>query len=127
MSPVGIRVLLDENVPQAVAAWLSQARPDWQISHTNEVGLGGHSDAEVLDWARENCAVIITFDEDFADVRTCPLGAHSGVVRLRVWPTTIEETQAALSRLFATVPDADILGNLVIVDQHAIRVRRPSP
>ena len=121
-----IRVLLDENVPQAVAVWLSQTRPDWYVSHANEVGLAGRTDPEVFQWAQTNCAVIVTFDEDFADMRTCPLGGHSGVIRLRVWPTTIEKTQAALSRLLAKVPDADIPGNLIIIDHNTVRVRRPS-
>jgi len=126
VTSIGPRVLLDENVPQAVAVWLSQERPDWRVSHTSEVGLDGRPDTEILEWARVNCAVVITFDEDLADRRTCPLGTHSGVIRLRVWPTTIEETQTALSRLLANVVDEDIPGSLIIIDQNAIRVRRPS-
>jgi predicted nuclease of predicted toxin-antitoxin system len=124
VSSPGIRVLLDENVPQTVAAWLSQARPDWRVSHTNEVGLSGRSDIEILQWARENCAVVITFDEDLADRRTCPLGTHCGVIRLRVWPTTVEETQAALSRLLTRAADTDIPGSLIIINQRDIRIRR---
>jgi hypothetical protein len=53
-----------------------------------------------------------------------PAGSHAGVVRLRVWPTTIEETETALRRLFESVPDEELLGSLVIVDREKIRVRR---
>jgi predicted nuclease of predicted toxin-antitoxin system len=66
----------------------------------------------------------VTFDEDFADQRSFPMGSHSGIIRLRVWPTTIEEIQDALERLLAEVPDAELAGALVIIDRDAIRVRR---
>jgi hypothetical protein len=61
------------------------------------------SDREVFDWAQARQAIIIIFDEDFADQRSFPVGGHHGVVRLRVWPTTIEETQDALERLLGEV------------------------
>jgi hypothetical protein len=47
-------------------------------------------------------------DEDFADARMCPAGSHAGVVRLRVWPTRIEETETALRRLLEPVADKDL-------------------
>ena len=72
--------------------------------------------------AQDNQAIVITFDEDFADLRTFPVG-HAGVIRLRVWPTTIEETQDGLSRLFAEVSVDEIEGALVIVDRTKIRIR----
>ncbi len=49
------------------------------------------------------------------------MGSHAGIIRLRVWPTTIEETQDALERLLAEVPDAELAGALVIIDRDAIR------
>ena len=67
---------------------------------------------------------MITFDEDFADARMYPVGSHAGVVRLRVWPATIENTEAALARLFDSVAEEELRGSLVIVDQTKIRVRR---
>jgi len=53
-----------------------------------------------------------------------PAGSHAGVVRLRVWPTTIENTESALARVFDSVPDEHMQGSLVIVDAAKIRVRR---
>ena len=45
-------------------------------------------------------------------------------IRLRVWPTTIEETQDALERLLGEVPDEELARALVIVDRETIRIRR---
>ena len=96
----------------------------WEVRHVNDVGLRGATDATIFRWAQNDGSLVITFDEDFADARMYPAGSHAGVVRLRVWPTTIENTEAALKRLFDSVADEDLPGSLVIVDQKRIRVRR---
>lgn len=121
--PEPFAVLLDQNVPKAVATWLRELRPPWDVHHATEVGLAGRSDREVFDWAQAHQAIIITFDEDFADRRSFPVGGHYGVVRLRVWPTTIEETQDALERLLGEVSISELSGALVIVGPTRIRVR----
>jgi predicted nuclease of predicted toxin-antitoxin system len=121
--PEALAVVLDQNVPRAVAAWLRTLRPSWQVHHAAEVGLARHTDRELFEWAQPRRAIIITFDEDFADQRSFPVGRHHGVVRLRVWPTTIEEVQNALGRLLAELADETLPGALVIIDRNRIRVR----
>lgn len=124
MPDPGLSILLDQNVPQQCTSWLQGQRPVWTVRHVNSVGLMGRPDSEVFRWAQANRAVIVTFDEDFADARTFPLGAHHGIIRLRVWPTTLEATVAALQRVLDQVPEADLAGSLIIVDNHHIRLRR---
>jgi predicted nuclease of predicted toxin-antitoxin system len=124
-----LSVLLDQNVPRPVAVWLRGLKPLWTVYHVKEVGLDGKPDQEIFAWAQEHRAIVITFDEDFADQRSFPVGLHYGVVRLRVWPTTIEETENALARLFSEVSEHELSGALVIIDRARIRVRagkRPS-
>lgn len=122
-----LAVLLDQNVPRAIASWLQETKPSWAIHHAAAVGLAGKSDREVFQWAQSQRALIVTFDEDFADRRSFAVGEHHGIVRLGVWPTTVEETQAALGRLLAEVGEGELSGALVIIDRNRIRVRaRPS-
>ena len=121
--PEALALLLDQNVPSAIAMWLRTLKPSWVVAHTSEVGLSGKSDEEIYRWAQRRQAVIVTFDEDFADHRSFPVGMHHGVVRLRIWPTTTEETQRALERLLAEVSDSELSGALVIVGRSVIRVR----
>ena len=121
--PESLAVLLDQNVPRAVAAWLRSRRPAWTVFHVSEVGLDSQPDARVFQWAQERRAVIFTFDEDFADIRAFPVGVHHGIVRLRVWPTTIEETLNALGRLLEEITDDELAGALVIVGRTRIRIR----
>ena len=65
----------------------------------------------------------VTSDKDFADQRSFPVGEHYGVIRRRVWPTTVEEIQNAIARLLSVVADSELGGALVIVGQHNIRIR----
>ena len=116
-------VLLDQNVPLDVAAWLKMKKPNWLVFHAKEESLDKKSDLELFNWALDHEAAIITFDEDFADQRSFPVGTHFGVIRLRVWPTTIEETQNALQRLLDEATDDEIYGSLVIIDRSRIRIR----
>lgn len=122
--PESLTLLLDQNVPRAIAQWLRTHRPHWTIYHTSEVELSGRPDEEIFAWAQRRQAVIVTFDEDFADQRAFPVGSHAGIIRLHVWPTTIEETQQALGRLLAEVPDEELAHALVIIDRETIRIRR---
>ena len=123
----GIRILLDQNVPLSVRRWLRAKSEIWQIVHTSDVGLQGESDAEVFTWAQNNGYLIITFDASFADGRSFPVGRHYGVVRLRVWPTTIEETVLALGRLIDETEVSSLSGSLVIVGRRSIRIRPGLP
>jgi len=118
-------ILLDQNVPRLVVPWLEQLQPNWRVVHTSELGLSGATDSAVLEWAQDRGAIVVTFDEDLADQRAFPVGSHCGVIRLRIWPTTIEATQRALERLLGTIDsDEDLPGALIVVGQDRIRIRR---
>jgi predicted nuclease of predicted toxin-antitoxin system len=119
-----LNILFDQNVPLPMAAWLRTVRTDWQIWHVSEIGFSGKTDAEILTWASAHESIVITFDEDFADLRLCPTGKFYGVIRLRVWPTTIEETKKALNRLLDSTPDSELSGALIIIDNNRIRLRK---
>jgi len=107
-----------------IADWLKKQQPTWLIQHVKDVGLEGKSDAFLYRWAQDHKAIILTFDEDFADARMYPYGRYYGVIRLRIWPTTIENTENALSRLFASVQETEIRDHLIIIDNNKIRIRK---
>ena len=126
--PEGIeKILLDQNVPQALSGWLEETLPGWEIRHVNELGFQGKSDEFIFLWALENKAIIVTYDEDFADSRFYPLGSHHGVIRLRMWPTTIEQTQNAMARLISELPPFNWDNCLIIIDNQKIRIRKLVP
>ena len=119
----GLRILLDENVPLGVARWLRNRQPHWDVWHVLDLGIRGGADPDVFKWAQDNECIIVSFDRDFADRRGFAAGENFGIVRLRVWPTTVEETTRALDRLFNELNPSDLEGALVIVGRSNIRVR----
>jgi predicted nuclease of predicted toxin-antitoxin system len=121
---LSLSILFDQNVSPEVAHFLRRERPDWRVAHTSDLRLSRATDSAILGRAQAIAAVVITFDEDFADTRMFPVGSHAGVIRLRVWPTTVEQAIAAIERLLQTVPADQWPGSLIIVDDHRIRVRR---
>jgi predicted nuclease of predicted toxin-antitoxin system len=121
------KILLDQNIPQPVSQWLAEKLPSWQILHVNTLGFQGKTDEFLYCWAQENSAIIITYDEDFADSRFYVLGDHHGVIRLRVWPTTIEKTKQALDRLMVAMPPVLWQDRLIIIDNKKIRSRSLHP
>jgi predicted nuclease of predicted toxin-antitoxin system len=88
------------------------------------LGFEGQSDDFLYRWAQQEKAIVITFDEDFADSRLRPLGTHCGIIRLRVWPTTIEKTIEALDSLLHQLPEEEWIGSLIIIDNQKTRVRK---
>jgi predicted nuclease of predicted toxin-antitoxin system len=118
-----MRFKLDENMPEALVADLTAAGHDAatvvqeQLAGTIDPTLAGHA-------ARED-RVIATFDLDFADIRRYPPGTHPGIVVFRLRSQDIHSCHAAFARLLANVPESDIAGNLVIVEDRSIRIRRP--
>jgi len=36
-----LRLLLDQNVPQAISTWLKKKLPGWEVLHVNELGFQG--------------------------------------------------------------------------------------
>jgi predicted nuclease of predicted toxin-antitoxin system len=121
---LSLSILLDQNKPAAVGDYLRNQKPRWTVRHVTTIGLSGASDAAIFEWAQQNSAIVLTFDEDFADTRMYPVGEHAGVIRLRVWPTTVELAQAALERLLSTTEDEALPGSLVMIDNHKIRIRK---
>jgi predicted nuclease of predicted toxin-antitoxin system len=116
-------LLLDQNVPQEAAVWIRERRPAWAVYHVNEAGLQGASDGDLVSWAAERQAVIVTFDEDFANAKFYHVKPRPGVVRLRVWPTTTAETIKALDWVLFSVPEDALQHSLIIVHAEKIRIR----
>jgi predicted nuclease of predicted toxin-antitoxin system len=124
MAEASLKILLDQNIPLAAADWLRSQESAWLIQHVKELGFAGCSDEFLYQWAQREGAIVVTYDEDFADARYYPLGRHHGVIRLRVWPTTTEKTIEALQRLLRQLPPKEWRNSLIIIDNQKIRVRR---
>jgi predicted nuclease of predicted toxin-antitoxin system len=115
-----VKFKVDENLPTGLVEFLRAAGHD--TATAAEEGLGGAVDPRLLAAAVGESRVLLTFDQDFADVRAYPLDRHHGIVVFRLrdqrWRTLEPEVRA----LLAEIP-ADALAHALTVVQHG-RVRR---
>ena len=120
-----MRFKLDENMPRLLAAELCAAGHD---AHTcQDEGIDGAGDPAIARHASEQGRVLITGDLDFSDIRIYPPGSCPGIIRVRLSLPNIPSIRAAIARVFVLVPEVEIHGNLVVVDENRIRIRRPAP
>ena len=119
-----MRFKLDENMPDSLVADLTAAGHDAATAVQEQ--LAGAVDPTLAGYAASEGRVIATFDLDFADIRRYPPGTHPGIVVFRLRSQDIGSCHAAFARLLANVAEADVAGNLVIVEDRSIRIRRPS-
>jgi predicted nuclease of predicted toxin-antitoxin system len=120
-----MRLKLDENIPDSACDELAAQGHDVHTVH--DESLSGAADPMIGRAATAESRVLVTFDLDFADIRRYPPGTHAGVIVLRTSRTDIDSCLAALARLVFNVPETDIPGNLVVVDDDKVRIRRPTP
>jgi len=68
------RFLVNERDDSAVAEYLRYK--GWNALHAREVGLGGHSDEDILAFAHRENRILLTHDPDFLGKRAFP--PHAG-------------------------------------------------
>lgn len=119
-----VAFLVDEDTPRSTARILRQS--GFAAEDVRDVGLRGHSDAEVFAYAQEHARAVITADLGFANLLTYPLGSHAGIVVVRIPnEVTIAALNDELLRALAGLRDDELAGSLVIVEVGRVRLRRP--
>jgi predicted nuclease of predicted toxin-antitoxin system len=115
---------LDENLPESLVADLTAAGHD--AATAVQENLAGKADPTIAGHAIQENRIVATFDLDFSDIRRYPPGNHPGIVVFRLRSQDIASCHAAFARLLANVAAADFAGNLIIVEDRRIRIRRPN-
>lgn len=84
--PESLKLYLDQMLRLDVAQALRSEGHD--VVRTSEVGQARADDQEILQKAIAGNRILVTLDEHFGDWVILPLTKHSGVIRLKVNPTT---------------------------------------
>ena len=117
------RFLVDEDMPRSTEGALRQAGN--KVEDVRDIGLRGHSDQEVFDYAQERGAVLVTADKGFSNILRFPPASHAGIIVVRV-PDILSTARVnkELLRALAELEGEDLQGVLVIVEIGRIRLRR---
>lgn len=84
------RLYLDQMLRHEVAQALREEGHD--VLRVTEVGQARADDHQILQKAISEDRVLVTLDEHFGDWVILPLSEHSGVIRLKINPTTSDNT-----------------------------------
>jgi predicted nuclease of predicted toxin-antitoxin system len=118
------KFLLDENVPRAIAVFLRSM--DFDVVHAKEVGMLGAFDDQIMDLARQEERVLITFDKHFSDLVLYPPATHWGVIRIRIHPPLLADVIQALEHFLKQHDMSTIRGTLIVLENDGFRIRRAS-
>ncbi len=116
-----MKIKLDENLPAALVALLHSANHD--VSTVAEQRLSGATDVSILQAAKAEERLVMTFDTDFADIRRYPVGSHAGIVVFRLKDQRWEVLKAPAQHLIASGVLERLHGGLAIVATRRIRLR----
>lgn len=115
-------LFLDQNIAPETADFLREL--GFYVTSTRELGMARATDDQIARFAATENLIVLTFNGDFGDIREYPPGSYPGVIRLRVYPQTIETLHPVLQNFFDRVDLNDIERALVILDNNRYRIRR---
>jgi len=121
------KFLLDANISPETRRYLEQ-RFGLDVIDLLTAQQGGLSDREVVDLAKQQGRVIITFDRDSGQIYHFHERGQLGVVVLRLEDQTVESVNAVLDRFFASEAEhIDLDHSLVIIEEDRLRIIGSGP
>lgn len=112
---------LDQNVPERVATQLR--RHGFDAMTIRDQNMVGAADPEAFAVCQAEDRVLVTFDLDFADIRTYPPGEACGTLIPRPPSHDARTVLALVEQLVPTLIASDPRGQLWIVEDGRIRMR----
>lgn len=116
-----MKFLADMGVSMTTVGALREAGEE--VAHLREEGLFRLPDDQILDKAKQEQRVILTFDLDFGDLLAAGGGATPSVVLFRMRNQTPPAVTPRLFRVLETCRAALEAGAIVIVEDEGYRLR----
>ena len=117
-----MKLFLDQGVPQRAATLLREGGRD--AVHASEVELSSAADAVILDWCRNNGAVVVTLDADFHTQVALSRATSPSIVRLRLQGLKGPATARLILEIVDAHQEALAAGALVTVQPGRLRLHR---
>jgi len=116
-----MKIKLDENMPEDAATIFPCAA--YQVFTVLDQGLGGKADREIAAACRVENEVLITLDNDFANIGAYPPEDYAGIIVLRLANQSKPHVLSILARLLDTLGQKSPSGHLWIVEEYRLRIR----
>jgi len=118
-----MRIIADENVFEPIIEWLRANRHE--VISVRDSGLSGVSDDEIYEKAVKEQLVILTMDKDFSRMLRFPPERCGGIIVIKIYRLRVDETTELFGRCFEELDEKKIVGKLVIITPHGVKVRSP--
>jgi predicted nuclease of predicted toxin-antitoxin system len=116
-----MKLLLDQGLPRATVKHL--AAVGILSEHVGGMGLARAADETILEVARQQDAVVVTFDADFHQMLAASHATSPSVVRIRIERLKSKQLSAVLAQVVAAANIELAAGAVVSVTPGRIRVR----
>lgn len=117
-----MKLVLDQGLPRGAIAILRELGYD--AIHVGDIGMARATDSEILAYAMETNAVVVTLDADFHSLLARDSATGPSVVRMRVEGLRAEPLAALVHAVIGSCRDALVSGAAVSADNQTARVRR---
>jgi len=117
-----MRFFLDANMPYSSKDVFS---PFGQVNHAGDVGLASAADREIIKYAVERKAILVTKDLEFASILLYPWDSHLGVIVLRLpFYFTAKQINKVLRGFLSSLDVKELENAVTIVELGRYRMRR---
>ena len=116
-----MKLFANENLFEPIISYLRKTGHD--VLSVRE-GFPGISDDEVYKRACKEKLVIITMDKDFSRIFRFPPEKCTGIIVVKIYKRTVEETLELFKKHYVSISEKDISKNLVIITADGVRIHR---
>ena len=117
-----MKMFANENLFEPIIDFLRSRGHD--VLSIRDSGLSGISDDEVYQRACREKLVIVTMDKDFSRMFRFPPQKCGGIVVVKIYKRTVDETLSIFMRFYESLQEKDILENLVVITPEGVRIKR---
>lgn len=115
-------LLIDEDMPRSTGKVLKAA--GFTVIDVRDVGLRGSPDRDILAFACDKKATIITADIGFGSLVYFSDIEHFGIIILRLpVETQVKKINETLLNALSRIPPGEIAGSIIVIDRKKIRIR----
>lgn len=97
------------------------------VKAAREAGLEVADDTDILQYAKDTDAVLLTNDSDCANILIYPPASYLSIIVLKISKATAPQVHEVLQQMLNNIPSNQFSGALFVVDRNKYRVRRTPP
>jgi predicted nuclease of predicted toxin-antitoxin system len=116
-----VKFLLDQDVYALTERFLRGLGYD--VITAAESGLSRAADIDLLKIAGKEKRIFVTRDRDYGNL-VFVHGEGSGVVYLRILPSTLDDVHVELKKVLETYSEVELAGSFVVVEKNRHRIRK---